>query len=274
MRVRNSRLTLIVAALGAIVTVAACESEPPTFDVPTELGFVVGGQISESDATPEGAFTFRIPRLLRWSASDNDIGCGVRYDVEVVYSGSEPELIVEDDPRTELAVNHDDYNGDFGGGSLSIHGWNVIAHDCSGNSRVSGNFLGSNVWQENGRNAFGYDPRPASITWSGTWAAQTGSWASGGSQRFTSSRNASVSFRKDFVDGQHIGIVMARGPARGSADVLVDDVKVATIDTNGAVNDNRRIVYERRMSSGFHTVKVVNMASTGHPRIDIDAFLT
>ena len=39
------------------------------------------------------------------------------------------------------------------------------------------------------------------------------------------------------------------------------------------VNDNRRIVFDQRMTVGTHTLTIVNLATAGHPRIDVDAFL-
>lgn len=92
--------------------------------------------------------------------------------------------------------------------------------------------------------------------------------------KFTSEPGASVSFTHPFEDGDHIGLVMAKGPGRGSADIYVDDVKVATIDTYAPANDNRRIVFDHRMPAGTHTLEVVNLATDGHARIDVDAFLT
>jgi hypothetical protein len=32
-------------------------------------------------------------------------------------------------------------------------------------------------------------------------------------------------------------------------------------------------VFDRRMRSGTHTVQVLNLATPGHPRIDVDAFM-
>lgn len=259
-----------------MLVLTACDTTAPTFNVATHVGFVVGGQISTSDALDNDGsndFTSSIPRLLQWSATDNDSACQIHYDVEEEFAGAPPDLILQNDPRKQLAVTHSDYNGDFGGGSFEVEGWNVIAHDCSGNTKVSGNFMHSNVWQETGHNPRG-DGKPPTITFSGTWTTQTGSWASGGQQRFTSGVNASVSFRKEFLAGQHIGLVMAKGPARGSADVYVDNVKVGTVNTNAGANDNRRIMFDRKMTAGIHTVKTVNLATAGHPRIDVDAFLT
>jgi hypothetical protein len=83
-----------------------------------------------------------------------------------------------------------------------------------------------------------------------------------------------VTFTKEFADGQHVAVVMAEGPGRGSADVSVDGTVVGTVDTRAAVNDNRLVVFDWKMTAGVHSVTVANSATPGHPRIDIDAFMT
>ena len=70
-----------------------------------------------------------------------------------------------------------------------------------------------------------------------------------------------------------VGLVMSKGPGRGRADITVDGAKVATIDTYAATTQNRIIVWTRDLGSGSHTVQIKNLATSGHPRIDLDAVL-
>ena len=42
------------------------------------------------------------------------------------------------------------------------------------------------------------------------------------------------------------------------------------MDTFDSARAHRQIVWETGLSSGTHTIKVVNLATPGHPRIDID----
>ena len=269
---RSRRLTMFLLGV-LVVTVAACDTSPPRFTVPLDVSFVVGGQIGTSNADgDEDAFTWSVPRRLRWGATD-DATCPVRYDVEQVYAGMEPDLLIENDTRTHLDVVHDDYDGSFGGGSLSIEGWNVIARDCAGNVQRSGGAYPMWVWQEDGFSPFPPHPNQPTISWSGPWTVQTGAWASGGRQRFTTADGASTRFTARFEVGQHVGLVMAKGPDRGSAAIYVDDVRVGTVDTHAAANDNRRIVFDQRMAAGTHTLSIVNLGTAGHPRIDVDAYL-
>jgi len=263
---------------------SACDRTPPTFTVQPDAGFAVGTQLDDSDFLnddPEDDYTSPVMRHLEWEAED-DSACAIRYDIEVWPAGDEPHLIEENLTASEVDVWHTDYDGSYGGGSQVPAGWNVIAKDCAGNRRVAGvgqdgsPWVGSYVWQENGENAlyWPHDALPHPVQWTGSWQTSIGPWASGSEMRYTSAPGASVSFAHPFQEGDHIGLVMAKGPGRGSAAIYVDDVQVATVNTHAPANDNRRIVFDQRMTAGTHTLKVVNLATAGHARIDVDAFLT
>ncbi|HSS68137.1 MAG TPA: hypothetical protein VLK34_06260, partial [Nocardioidaceae bacterium] len=71
-----------------------------------------------------------------------------------------------------------------------------------------------------------------------------------------------------------LGLVMAKAPDRGKAAIFVDGVRVATVDTHAASKVNRTVVWRQTMAGNTgHTVKVVNLATAGRTRIDIDAFV-
>lgn len=70
-----------------------------------------------------------------------------------------------------------------------------------------------------------------------------------------------------------LAVVMAKGPNRGQAAVFVDGVKVATANTYSATSVNRTVVWRQTLSSAPHSLRVVNLATAGHPRIDVDAFV-
>lgn len=53
-----------------------------------------------------------------------------------------------------------------------------------------------------------------------------------------------------------IGLVMAKGPARGRADIILDGVRVITGDTRAPSNVNRYIVWARDLTPGTHVIKV------------------
>jgi hypothetical protein len=262
---------------------SACDTTPPTFTVQPDAAFAVGTQLDDSDfanGDVEDDYTSPVYRRLTWEATDDDPACALKFDVLEWPSGDEPHLIEENLTATELDVWHTDYDGTYGGGSQTPGGWDIIAKDCAGNTTTVGvgedgePWVGSNVWQETGENVLTREFYTHPVSWTGFWRPSIGAWASGGQAQFTSERGASVSFSHRFDEGDHIGLVMPKGPGRGSAEVFVDDVKVATVDTYAPANDNRRIVFDQRVTAGTHTLKVVNLATDGHARIDVDAFLT
>ena len=62
---------------------------------------------------------------------------------------------------------------------------------------------------------------------------------------------------------------MAKGPDRGQAQVWLDGRKVATINTYSATKANRTVVWRANLAPGSHTIRVVNLATAGHPHIDM-----
>jgi len=111
----------------------------------------------------------------------------------------------------------------------------------------------------------------SAVKFSGTWATSYKSSASGGSTKYTKSKGASVSFT---FTGASIAWVSPRSKIRGSADVYIDGAYVATVSLYSSSFQNRRVVFAYNWgSNGTHTIKIVNKATSGHPRIDVDAFI-
>jgi hypothetical protein len=116
------------------------------------------------------------------------------------------------------------------------------------------------------------------ITYSGTWSVSHCACASGGTTRWTTAKNASVTFRTQPPQdgsGVDVALIMAEANNRGSAAVYVDGVKKATVNTYAASPVNGKITYQILLSGlASHTVKIVNLATAGHPRIDLDATIS
>ncbi len=98
-----------------------------------------------------------------------------------------------------------------------------------------------------------------------------------GTSTYTSVKNASFSFLTPQpldATGVRVALLMPKGPGRGSAAVYVDNVRKATVNTYAATNTNGKITYQILLpGTHTHVVRVVNLATAGHPRIDIDAFI-
>jgi hypothetical protein len=66
---------------------------------------------------------------------------------------------------------------------------------------------------------------------------------------------------------------MEKNADRGSARILVDGVTRTTVNTFATTAQHRQVVFTDTMTAGKHTISVVNLATPGHPRIDLDAFI-
>ncbi len=109
------------------------------------------------------------------------------------------------------------------------------------------------------------------VTFGGTWHTVAVTDASGGSVAYSTARGASASFR---FTGTSVSWVAARGPGRGLAAVYVDGTYRATISLASTTYRARQVVYAASWSaSGVHTLRIVNLGTAGHPRVDVDAFV-
>ena len=138
---------------------------------------------------------------------------------------------------------------------------NTIAVDCGGAGSVS-SFTST-----------GYQEGSASASYTGTWrsASLAGAW--GGTTRSTTAASASATFH--CASCRALAWVTDEDSAHGSARVYVDGVLKATVNTRSSPRLTRVIASTFEWASdGAHTLKIVNAASGGHPRIDVDGFLT
>jgi hypothetical protein len=270
---------LATAALGlAAATIAfpgtagaAADTTAPSLRV-TPPVFTTGSTIGTSDmrsGLTENSYTKDIASTLSWSASDASGICG--YDVKRDYWGMGSQTLLKGTSTLALNQALTDYDGTFGGGSVVVKGWTVTAHDCAGNTRTVSITNKVDVLQEDGQSASAWNT--PEFAWTGTWASANCNCASGGTVRQTSTKGASVNLGWNYAKDGSLGVVMPKGPARGKAQVYLDGQLKATVDTHATVNTNRVVVYSTAVKAGFHNVKVVNLASGGQGRIDLDAFL-
>jgi chitodextrinase len=102
----------------------------------------------------------------------------------------------------------------------------------------------------------------------GTWSRVTGSHLSGGASRRATSRGASVTFT---FYGRSIAWVAIRGTRGGRAQVRIDGVLVATVDTRTGSTTYRRTVFSRVLERrATHRIQITALG-TGF--VDVDAFL-
>jgi hypothetical protein len=291
----GSATAALLAGLSAVATppaTAAHDVTAPIIKTNAAPGFVVGSVIGESVADSGwDEYTWSVAEQLKWTVKD-DSGEICAFDLysaaeEDYWPGGEEEFryyrlllsapSVQPTPYVGQYVDtQSDYNGDLGGDGDTHEAWIMTAEDCAGNAARVDIWADSQltVTQENNGYANSDSPSPGRFTYTGTWATTTCACASWGAMRKTTAKGASFTFTRTYQRDDHVGLVMAKGPGRGSADVYVDGLKVATINTYASANKNRVIVYDKWMSAGTHTVRVVNLATAGHSRIDLDAVLT
>lgn len=113
------------------------------------------------------------------------------------------------------------------------------------------------------------------LSYGGAWSISHCSCFSGGTTHWTTAKNASATFRTAEpigAEGVDVALIMSKAKNRGSAAVYVDGVKKATVNTYSKTAINRQVVYQILLAgTASHTVKIVNLATKGHPRIDLDA---
>jgi len=112
----------------------------------------------------------------------------------------------------------------------------------------------------------------SSVAYAGTWKSASNAYASGGSLKYATGYGASATYA---FTGSSVAWVAYRGPNRGSARVYVDGVYKKTISLYAGTYSSKQVVFAFNWgSSGVHRIKVIGVGTAGHPRIDVDAFVT
>jgi hypothetical protein len=108
------------------------------------------------------------------------------------------------------------------------------------------------------------------VRYSPGWSTVRSSAYAGGSTRVASAAGASASYT---FTGTSIAWVAAVGPTRGPARVYLDGAYQRTVSLYASSPALRRIVFAHSWpGQGTHTIRVVVVGTSGHPRVDVDAF--
>ena len=208
---------------------------------------------------------------FKWSAHST-AGAITSYDVWITWAGLPPSK--QDTQTSPVLANQliDNYQGDCGGGSLEQTGWYIVAHDSAGHSVTSANVVTRlNVDRWNNITA---EEQQGTWTYTGTWTTSNCLCADGGSQTYTtiSGASATYAYANSGGAGTHLALMVAKGPSRGSFQVFLDGALKGTINTHASANLNRVLVWDSGpLTAGAHTIRVVNLATAGQPRIDVNA---
>jgi GH25 family lysozyme M1 (1,4-beta-N-acetylmuramidase) len=194
------------------------------------------------------------PLLERWSGSDDSSGIA-SYGLQVAVNGGSFSTVGLSPAAAVSALRAPTFN--------AVYQYRVRAQDWAGN--ISGWAYGQPFKLMLTQQTSSY------VAYSSGWATSYTTAAMGGSLKYTSSSGAWASYS---FSGAGIQWVAYRGPNRGSARVYIDGTLVATISLYSSTYQSKRIVFVSTWGgSGWHTIRIVNMATAGHPRIDLDGFV-
>jgi beta-N-acetylhexosaminidase len=193
------------------------------------------------------------PIRTGWSASDR---CGIsRYTLERRVDGGSwagQTLAIGTSTSIKQSIS-------FG----STYRYVVKATDGAGNTSgwAYGPSFKAVLTQQSGSGA----------TYHGTWHTVSNTYASGGNLAYSTVSGASATFR---FAGFAVSWVAYRGPNRGSAAIYVDGVYKKTVNLYSATYHARQIVYATHWAGNdTHTMTIVNLGTSGHSRVDVDAFV-
>jgi len=109
------------------------------------------------------------------------------------------------------------------------------------------------------------------ISFKGGWSRSTSPSYDGRVAMSTRTPGASATYT--FV-GSSFAWISAVSPVRGSANVYVDGALQGTVDLYSKTTIPRQMVFTKTWtSSGRHTVRIVALGTSGHPRVDVDALV-
>jgi hypothetical protein len=287
MRPRYALVILVAAALALISVPAEASTRvsafkpqlgdrtvangPISITVPAYPSFLVGSVTAIADFCGAGFPVYSEAEVrVAWKASSTAAPIA-DYVVTPLYAEGPANPYATTVPV--LLAWPGNYDGSCGGGG-DLYGWQIAAIDTLGNS------VSTEV--DSFPDFTRFDNTTASGgpwgTWSysGAWAISNCLCADGGRQTFTTRKYASASFTvNDPTLGRHVGLMMAEGPGRGSAAIYLDGLYKTTIKTHATANINRVITWDSgALPLGIHVIKIVNLASSGHPRIDVNAGIT
>lgn len=266
----TATVVLVVSTLLATPARSATDVTPPALNVPPAVSFVVGGALTDT-VTADTFYSHNIPVNVAWSGSDAGGICD--YEVGGELAGGPTTFASVGPAVRSWRGTVTDYDGTFGGGSGVMVGLSVVAHDCAGNTttKTAGSIV--RIYSETGQSATDF---PIPVSYQGAWGTSRCECWLGDAVRRTTARNASASFRVTVpANGHSVAVVTNTGPNRGVFDIRVDGVHRAAYNAyaTAAAKKNSVIAWQAALSAGEHTITLVNRATAGRPRMDVDAVL-
>jgi hypothetical protein len=250
-----------VVVLAPVTAQAAGDTKPPTLSLQAFGHYEPGTQVSTyyNTSDPNNVFLedWTATYYIQWTASDASGICSQalteqNYDSQ---GGTNTFSVPASQRSYTYTVNDADWQR--AGDSFIVR-----ATDCAGNTATS----------KIAQTSFGLtEDTSSTITYTGAWATSNFAGFSGGTTHWTSRAKDAFTFA---TNGGPIALMMEAAANRGSASVYVDGTLRATVNTHSTTTHHGQVVWQAILPAGHHTLRVVNKATSGHPRIDIDAILS
>jgi hypothetical protein len=266
------RIALTVAVAFAVVITAAIPAHGTSGAVSSAT--VKLSQPTFTQYTPEfysdGFNYWTVFFTLHWTVNAPAGVCSqtFTYSGYDALGGDEDPILNGPSETFSLAKTARSYSTGMDAGTMDKGGYSAVVRvkDCSGKT-IASNAVRTVIAP--------VEDLESGLTYSGAWSISKCTCWSDGTTHWTTANNASVSFRTAKpldASGVDVALIMAKASNRGSAAVYIDGVKKATVNTYSATAVNRQIVYQVVLpGTATHIVKIVNLATAGHPRIDLDA---
>jgi concanavalin A-like lectin/glucanase superfamily protein len=195
-----------------------------------------------------------IPIRIRWTASDG--GSGIAgYDLAQSADGQAFQTVGSSLTAASLVQSLRPSH---------THRFRTRAIDLAGN--VSGWTYGPTF-----RLSLGQESN-AAVAYRGTWRTATSAAYSGRRARYATAAGATATIR---MTGRSFAWVASTGPTRGSARVYVNGKYIGSVNLNNSSTTARQAVFSMSWSTPAARTVVIRVNGTaGHPRVDLDAFIT
>lgn len=265
-------LGITMAVVPSVSANAATDTTGPQLTVPPYAQFLQGAQLGATEYLDGGgSYNNSIPITVGWSAKDASGICG--YTLKQVNAGGPPWLLLSRTNATIYQGTVTDYTNQEGGGGGWPIGYSLTAFDCAGNRTTRSISTTSTLTQDDGSYDWQY-PGVVDIAYSGSWQKSLCACYDAGSVEKASAKGATATMTFTANAQDSIALVMEKAADRGKLTVQVDGVNVGVVDNHSRTSLHKVIVWAGRVSTtGNHVVKVINQATTGRPRIDLDAVL-
>lgn len=265
----GAALVLVITGLAhPAIAAPSADTTRPTVKAEPFSRYVSGSSVSTDycdDGTGPYLCYFTVDMFVKWTATDASGICSQTITVQNYDSlGGDYDPILGSDTTTfalPASARTYAFSEDLWDYGRVPNRFVVRSTDCAGNTRAS--------IIVNTKINIGEDTSPQ-LAYTGAWNTANFAGFSAGTTRYTVAPNASVSFH---ASNTSVAVTMELASNRGSADIYVDGVRRKTVNTYAATKSHHRVVWQALVGPGDHVIKVVNLATPGRPRIDIDSFL-